>query len=472
MLLVSCWYLIISYLSGHEGLVYIYTFNFYSFMNRKVGWIIGGVAVAGVVAFLLMRGSGDEGTKVAVEKVARHTIIETVSASGKIYPETEVKIAPEVSGEIIELTIAEGDSVQKGQLLVRINPAIYGSLVNQAVANVEQTKATALNTKEMMAQAASQYQLALATYNRNKKLFEQKVISELEFEQGEASFKSAKATYDAAVASTSGGKYVVQGAMAGLSQAQENLQRTRIVAPTSGVISALNVKKGERVVGTAQMAGTEMLTIADMSRIEVRVDVSETDISKVKIGDTSIIEADAYRNRKFKGIVSKVAVSSAKGALSAGNASADQVTNYTVHILILADSYADLMGKPNVKFPFKPGMSASVEIITNKQEQILSVPVNAITTRDWPDSMKRKDDVVSSTDIRQVAFVYDAASKTVKLKDVKTGLQDNKYLEITEGLNEGERVVTAPYGAIARTLRDKAKVKVVDKDKLFEAKEE
>ncbi|MCF8450942.1 MAG: efflux RND transporter periplasmic adaptor subunit, partial [Taibaiella sp.] len=271
--------------------------------SKKIWWIIILLLIIIIALVFFLRNRSDDGTKVAVEKVARHTITETVSASGKIYPETEVKIAPEVSGEITDLTVDEGDSVKKGDVLVKINAAIYSSLVNQASASVEQTKASANNAREMMAQAESQYQLAQATYNRNKKLHEQKVISQLEFEQGEASFKSAKAAFDAAKASLSGGGFVVQGAMAGLSQARENLLRTTIIAPTSGIISQLNVKKGERVVGTAQMAGTEMLIIADMSRIEVRVDVSETDISKVKIGDTTIIDADAYRNRKFKGLV-------------------------------------------------------------------------------------------------------------------------------------------------------------------------
>jgi len=442
-------------------------------MSKKVWWvIIILVVVLGVLIFYAKNNDKDD-VKVAVEKTGLHTITETVTASGKIYPETEVKIAPEVSGEITLLNIQEGDSVKKGDVLVKINPNIYNSMVNQAEASVEQTKATANNTKEMMAQAESQYDLALATYNRNKKLYDQKVISQLEFEQGEASFKSAKATLDAARASTSGGKYSIVGAQAGLTQAQENLLKTTIIAPTSGIISQLNVKKGERVVGTAQMAGTEMLTIAAMSRIEVRVDVSETDISKVKIGDTTVIEADAYRNRKFKGIVSKVAVSSSASASASATAtSTDQVTNYTVHILILPSSYEDLAANlPKGKFPFKPGMSASVEIQTNRQDNILSVPVNAVTTRDWPDSIKNKSGATSLNDnIRQVVFIYDSKTQMVNIRDVKTGLQDNKYLQITDGLKENEEVVIAPYGAIARTLNDKTKVKVVDKDKLFEAK--
>ena len=439
--------------------------------SRTVLWIVIICVVVLVALIIIGKNAGGDETKVAIENAARHTITETVTASGKIYPETEVKIAPEVSGEITFLELQEGDSVKKGDVLVKINPAIYNSMVNQAEASVEQSRASANNTKEMMAQAQSQYELALATYNRNKKLFDQKVISQLEFEQGEASFKSAKATLDASRASTSGGTYVIKGAQAGLTQAQENLLKTTVRAPTSGIISQLSVKKGERVVGTAQYAGTEMLTIADMSRIEVRVDVSETDISKVKIGDTTIIDADAYRNRKFKGVVSKIAVSSTKTGVTSGS-STDQVTNYTVHILVLPGSYADLLEKlPKGKFPFKPGMSSAVEIQTNRQENILSVPVNAVTTRDWPDSLKNKNTAIAAGDnIRQVVFVYDSKTNLLVLRDVKTALQDNKYLEVTDGLKEGEQVVIAPYGAIARTLKDKTKVKVVDKDKLFETK--
>jgi len=439
--------------------------------KKTIWWVTGAVAVFVVVVLILWKNTGDDGIKVAIEKSALHTITETVTASGKIYPETEVKIAPEVSGEIILLDVQEGDSVHKGQVMVKINPNIYNSMVTQAAASVDQTKANSNNTTQMMAQAESQLDLAKSTYLRNKKLYQDKVISQLEFDQAEASYKSAKATYDAAVASTSGGKFGIQVAQASLTQAQENLQKTTIVAPTAGIISELNVKKGERVVGTAQMAGTEMLTIADMSRIEVRVDVSETDIPKVVVGDTTIIEADAYRNRKFIGIVSKVGVSSAKAGV-AQNTSTDQVTNYTVHILILPSSYADLaMGLGKGKFPFKPGMSASVEIQTNRMNNVLSVPVNAVTTRDWPDSVKNSQPAGGLADaIRQVIFVLDDKTNTVKMRDVKTSMQDNKYICVTEGLKEGEQVVTAPYGAIARLLADKMKVKVVDKDKLFDAK--
>lgn len=443
--------------------------------KKTLWWIIGSSVVLLIVLIAVAKNSGDNGTKVAVEKADLHTITETVTASGKIYPENEVKISPEVSGEITELTVEEGDSVRQGQLLVKINPAIYSSMVNQAAAGVEETRSRVVNSRSMVAQAKAQFEQAKAAYDRNKKLYDEKVISAMEFEQAQSAYLSAKAAYDASRATVSGGQYGVEGASASLNQARENLRRTTIVAPSSGIISQLNVKLGERVVGTAQMAGTEMLTIADMSRIEVRVDVSETDIAKVKIGDTTLIEADAYRNRKFTGVVSKISVSSMKPGMTSAQVSTDQVTNYTVRILILPSSYADLVANRPGKFPFKPGMSASVEIQTRRERNTLSVPVNAVTTRDWPDSILNKNKNTTeteNTDIRQVVFVHDAKTNQVTLRDVKTGIQDNQYIQITSGLKQGDSVVVAPYGAIARTLRDKGQVRIVKREALFEAKNE
>ncbi len=432
-------------------------------MKKTTWWIIGAVAAI-VLIIVISKLKGDNSLEVVAEAVGRNTVVETVSASGKIYPETEVKISPEVSGEIIELTINEGDSVLQGQLLVKINPAIYTSLVQQAQANVMQARASAKNADEMIRQAQSQFDLALANYERNKQLYEEKVISKLEFEQAEASYKSALATYEATRATASASGFGADAAEANLQQARENLRRTTILAPVSGIISQLNVKKGERMVGTAQMAGTEMLTIADMSRIEVRVNVSEIDIVKVKLGDTADIEADAYRGRMFKGIVSKVAVSSAGGGTTTGataQINTDQVTNYVVHILILPETYADLEAtkKPG-SFVFKPGMSASVAIRTRKVENVIAIPVNAVTTRNWPDSVKQSD---FARNPRQVVFVLDTVKKTVHLRDVSTGLQDDINVAITKGLQEGEKVVTAPYSAVARLLRDGLRVKPVEK---------
>ncbi len=441
--------------------------------KKTLRWLIGGGLGLLILLIIIGRSGGDDGTKVAIEAAAPHTITESVTGSGKIYPETQVKIAPEVSGEIIALNVQEGDSVHRGEVLVRVNGAIYNSVVNQAAASVSQSRAASQNSAEMVGQAKSQYELALATYNRNQKLFKDKVISAVEFEQAQAQYEGAKAAYEAARASSSGGRYSVVGAQAGLSQAVENLRKTTIVAPTSGVISQLNVKLGERVVGTAQMAGTDMLTIADMSRLEVRVDVSETDIAKVKVGDTTTIEADAYRNRKFRGIVSRIDVSSGSSGNALQQASSDQVTNYTVRIFILPSSYADLAANlPKGKFVFKPGMSASVEIQTRRERNILSVPVNAVTTRDWPDNVKKlhKEADESGSDLRQVVFVYNAATKDVVMKDVTTGIQDNQYIQITGGLKSGEQVVIAPYGAITRILKEKSRVRIVKKEELFEEK--
>ncbi len=433
--------------------------------KRRLWWMLGGLFA--LLVLLLIFSGGEEGTAVAVEEAGPRTITESVTASGKIYPENEVKIAPEASGEIITLLVAEGDSVRKGQLLLRINPAIYSSAVNQAQASVQQSRAGVNNAQQTVAQAQAQFDQAAATYNRNKKLYDDKVISAVEFEQATASYKAARAAYDAARAQVSGGQYGVQGASATLSQAQANLQKTAIIAPVSGIVSSLNVKAGERVVGTAQMAGTELLTIADLSRMEVRVEIGETDIAKVTLGDTAIVEAEAFRDRKFTGIVSRVGVSSARGAggvAAAAASSADQVTLYTVHIVLLPSSYADLTGG-STRAPFKPGMSASVEIITNREAGVLGVPTNAVTTRDWPDSVKRVR-AAGDDDIREVVFVIAKGGKKAALRDVKTGIQGDQYIQILSGLKAGERVVSAPYGAIARTLRDGALIRVVPEAEL------
>ncbi len=448
-------------------------------MKKKTLWWLIGILALIIILLFALKGflGGGEGMKVAVDTASDRTIIEIVSASGKIYPETEVKIKPDVSGEIVELPVLEGDSVVKGQLLVKINPSIYNSAVTQAEASMFQSRASVSNAKELVAQAKAQMARTQANFERNKSLFDSKVISKMEYEQSQADYLSAKANYEASMANVTGGNYGVAGAQANLSQAQENLRRTTITAPTSGIISQLLVKKGERVVGTAQMDGTQIMTIANLGRMEVRVDVSETDITKVHIGDTSLIDVDAYRSKKFKGIVSKISVSSVQmnSVTATATTGSDQVTNYTVHILILPESYAGLrteLGKGN--FPFKPGMSAGVEIQTRRESGILSVPINAVTTRDWADSLKKKkqDAEGNANDIRQVVFVYNAKAKEVQLRDVKTGIQNNEFIQITSGLKKGETVVVAPYGTVARLLQDKSKVNVVPRSQIYEVKEE
>lgn len=450
-------------------------------MKKKTLWWLIGILAFIILLVMVLKSAGvigeGVGIKVAVDTATERTITQSVSASGKIYPETEVKIKPDVSGEVVELNIQEGDSVVKGQLLIRINPSIYNSAVTQAEASMNQSRSGVNNARELVAQAKAQMTRAKSNFDRNKELFTNKVISKMEYEQAETDYLSAKANYEATSANVSGNSYAVTGAQANLSQAVENLRRTNITAPTSGIISQLLVKKGERVVGTAQMDGTQIMTIANLGKMEVRVDVSETDITKVSIGDTSLIEVDAYRNRKFKGVVSRISVSSVQmnSVTGAVTASADQVTNYTVHILILPESYSGLrteLGKGN--FPFKPGMSAGVEIQTNRESGILSVPINAVTTRDWADSLKKKkqSSEMDVADIRQVVFVYDTRTKKVMIRDVKTGIQDNEYIQVTSGLKKGDVIVVAPYGTVTRTLENNSQVKVVPRNQLYEVKEE
>lgn len=447
--------------------------------KSKTKWIIW--SIVGLVVLLIilkMTGvlGGDKGVKVVLETIEERDVIESVNASGKIYPETEIKIKADVSGEVVELPIEEGDSVRKGQLLVKINASIYNSAVEQAEASMQQTKSGVSNAREMAAQAKAQLDRAQSNYNRNKQLYDDKVISKMEYEQLQTDYLTAQATYDAAMANISSGRYGVEVAKANVTQARENQRRTIIVAPSSGIISQLLVKKGERVVGTQQMDGSQILTIADLGRMEIRVDVSETDISKVSIGDSCLIEVDAYRNKKFKGVVSKISVSSvglnSSSAMGQSGTTTDQVTNYTVHVLILPESYQSLrqeLGKGT--FPFKPGMSAGVAIQTRRASSVLTVSINAVTTRDISvsDTTKNED---NSNDgfaepVNQVVFVYNENTGQVNLRNVKTGIQDNEYIQILSGLKKGEKVVVAPYGTIARILQDKMTVKPVPKDQIY-----
>ena len=463
-------------------------------MNKKTKWILISVALLLIILVVLSKTGvfgKDEGTKVIAEKVQSRTIIEVVNASGKIYPEIEVKVSPDISGEITELTVAEGDTVKKGQLLARIYADIYSIQRDQAASGVAQSQSQVANSQAQVANTTAGLEAlkaALEQAQRNfdmqKKLFDDKVISRSEFNIAEANIKTAKANYNAAQqsirsteANVQGARAGVQSAFASLQKANKDLDRTAIVAPMDGVISLLNVKKGEKVAGNSFNVGTEMLRIADMSKIEIRVDVGENDIPKVKLGDSAIIDIDAYSDRKFKGFVTQIA-SSNNGA-SSQNALANtsnDVTQYKVYIRLLPQSYMDLLGKGS--FPFRPGMSASADIQTKTRVNVLSLPINAVTTRDKNDSSKtatkkKKDDAVikSNTvtmdDLEIVVFVKGADNKVKKVK-VKTGIQDINNIEITEGLKEGEELITGPYDVVSKTLKDGAEVKVVDKKDLFE----
>ncbi len=360
-------------------------------MKKKWIWIISALVLT-IIALLGLKQAGvigkEESTKVSVEKVAFRTITEVVTASGKVYPEVEVKISPDVSGEITELTVMEGDSVKKGQLLARVYADILATQRDQAAAGVNQQQAQVQNTSASLEAFKARMDQAERQYNRQKQLYADKVISKLEFEQAESAYLTAKADYAAATQSILSGKAGVQSAQASLSVANKNLGRTSVISPMNGVVSLLNVKKGERVVGSNMMAGTEMMRIADLRVIEVRVDVGENDIPKVKIGDTAIVDVDAYNNRKFKGVVTQIA-STNRGAGGTTTVSSTEVTNYEVRIRLDPSTYQDLMDPAKPKnFPFRPGMSASADIQTKTHAKALGVPINAVTTRDKSDTAK------------------------------------------------------------------------------------
>jgi HlyD family secretion protein len=436
------------------------------------------IAIVAIILLLVgakvLGGSSDKEIKVTVEKVTKKTIIETVNASGKVYPEVEVKISPDISGEIIELNVAEGDSVRKGQLLARIYADIYASQRDEASARVTQSQATVANSQAAIDAVRAQMDADKVNYERNKGLFDQKVISKAELEQYETKYRASQAQYNAALQNIRSLRAGVSSAQTQLGAAYKNLGRTTLVAPMDGVISLLNVKKGERVVGTAQMAGTEMMRVANMSMLEVRVDVGENDIVKVSIGDSADVEVDAYNNRKFKGVVTQIASSTNK---TSGTATATDVTNYEVHIRLNPSSYADLIDPTQPKrFPFRPGMNASADIKTNIKNNVIAIPITSVAARDDKDENtkeKKKETTeeeaaaTTTNELKEVVFVL-KADGAVEKREVKTGIQDINNIEILSGLQPGDQVISAPYNAVSKTLKTGTKVKVVTKDKLFE----
>ena len=385
--------------------------------------------------------------EVAVEKGEKRTIIETITANGKIQPETEVKITPDVSGEIVDLFVKEGEYVEEGKLLLKIKPDIYVSMRNRVRASLNSSKAR-------LSQVEAQYVQSKLSYNRNKKLWEQQTISESDYESAEASYKMAEADLNAA-------KYSVKSSEASLKEAEENLRKTSIYAPMSGTISTLLIEKGERVVGTEMMSGTELMRVADLSRMEVIVEVNENDIIRVLTGDTAIIEVDAYMDQDFKGLVTEIANSATTTGMSA-----DQVTSFNVKIFLLHESYQNLLDEtPN---PFRPGMSATVDIQTETKYDIFTIPIQAVTTRLDTIGQEQNDLVVADKDPDVV--VFKVIDDYVMSQIVETGIQDNNYIEITSGLSIEDDIVIAPYNAISRKLADSSIIKIVTKKELFKEK--
>ncbi len=454
-------------------------------MNKKLIWIIVSLLVI-ILVLVGLKKAGvigkEEGIKVSVEKVGKHNITETVTASGKIYPEVEVKMSSDISGEIVELNVQEGDSVRKGQQLAKIYADIYYNQRNQAAAQVNQQQAMVENVNATLPGLKASMDAAQAQYDRQKTLLAQKVISLSEFETATTTLRTAQASYNAALQNVHSNMAAVSSAKSNLAIQAENVSRTTITSPLSGVVSLLSVKKGERVVGNSMMAGTEMMRVADMSKIEAIVDVGENDIPKVHLGDSAIVEVDAYNNRKFKGIVTQIASSIVSTAASSSSSTTNDVTNYKVHIRLDPNSYKDLMDSRRPKsLVFRPGMTANADIQTKTHHDVLSVPINAVTTREKSNTPNAKDKkpvedangdskvVSSGGDLDEVVFLLQA-DKSVKQVTVKTDIQDINNIEITDGLKEGDEVVTGPYGTVSKILNNGTKVMVVDKDKLFEAK--
>jgi HlyD family secretion protein len=439
-------------------------------MSKKSLWIIIGsvLLIALVAAAVYQSKNRKTGEEVELEAVEKRDIVESISASGKIFPEKEVKISSDVSGEIIELTVAEGDSVKVGQILVRIDPDAFQSAVARGKATLNDSKsqlavneANLESSKAQKAQIQAQYDNAVNIHERNKTLYKNGAISEADFEasqanvdQLKANLSSAEANIAAARKNIEGASYRVKSAKASLDELMTNLDRTTITAPIDGVVSQLNVEAGERVVGTIQMTGTEIMRIANMNAMEVQVEVSENDILNVDLGDKSIIEIDAFGERKFTGVVTEIASSAMNlGATGQVVLTSDQVTNFVVKIRIDVASYEDLTKSNKGRSPFRPGMTASVDIETDERKGVLSLPIQAVTAKEAED----KDD-----EFYEVVFVQSA--DTVIMKTVTTGIQDDEYIEILTGLEEGEVAVVGPYSAVAKKLEQGDKIYKKEED--------
>lgn len=417
--------------------------------KKTVYYILGGLSALIIVLLLLSKtgilGNKDKGKEVEISKVDAITIVETVSATGKIQPEIEVKISSEVSGEIIELPVKEGQVVKKGDLLVRINPDLYTSGLNRSVASLSGTKAG-------LSQADAQFKEAKANYDRNKALFQKGIISKSDWDKAVSSYEVAQASKQSAY-------YNVQSASATVNEAKDNLGRTTIYAPADGTISSLGVELGERVLGTQQMTGTEILRVANLNNMEVEVDVNENDIVKINVGDSAKVEVDAYLKKEFKGIVTSIS-NSASTALTA-----DQVTNFKVKIRILKESYADLLeGKPESYSPFRPGMTATVDIITKRKENVLAVPISSIIVK--ADTSATAKPVVQNPEEngdenqnqkmpqsdKKFECVFVKVGDKAKIRVVKTGIQDDTNIEISSGLKKGDVVIVGPYSTVTKDL--------------------
>ncbi|CAH1001821.1 Multidrug resistance protein MdtA [Neolewinella maritima] len=449
-------------------------------MSRKAIFLVLGILALVVIAAVVFSGRGEDGTRVFVQEAKQRPIQEVVSASGKIFPQTEVKISSDVSGEVIELYVEEGDSVVPNQLLAKIDADVYQSQVARGVAGVNSSRAQLANSEAQINtskanrdQILAQLENARNVLARNEQLFEDEVISRATLETSQAEVRSLEASLTAAESNVRAAEetaraaqYNIQSSEANLGELRTSLRRTTLYAPMGGVVSLLNVEEGERVVGTIQMTGTELMRIANLNAMEVRVEVSENDVPSVKLGDKAEVEVDAYLNRTFAGTVTQIANSSTTAGLADNVLNSDQVTNFEVRISIDPSSYADLVATGNA-YPFRPGMSASVDILTKLAPDALSVPIESVTTREQTEEDEAAEESAGTNALKEVVFVV--RGDTVAEVPVVTALQDAKHIQVTEGLEVNDKVVAGPYGALSRDLKSGERVIVVAKDEFYTA---
>ena len=451
--------------------------------GKKKLWII--IAAAAVliiiVALVINKSKNSKSTKITTELAELRTIIETVSANGKIQPAKDIKISPYISGEVVELNVKEGEFVNKGERLAKIDPEIYISTYERVEASLNTAMANEANSKAMVTQSEAQYNKSKLDFDRAETLWNKQVISDADFDAAKSAFDIAKANLESSKESYKASQFQVNSARASLKEARENLDRTVIYSPNDGTVSKLSVEVGERVTGASTFsAGTEIMRIANLDALEVNVEVNENDIVRVSLLDTANIEVDAYLNRKFRGVVTEIATSA-----NTTGVSADQVTNFDVKISMLVDSYSDLIKSDQlITSPFRPGMSATVDIETDVKYNILTIPIQAVTTRadttgrlrsareKREDTAGEDDEATKETkkeEVKEYVFLY-KDGKAV-LQSVKTGIQDNTNIEITEGISAGDEVIVGPYRAVSKTLKNDDEVEKVSKEDLFKDEE-
>jgi len=445
---------------------------------KKLYWILGIGTLVLVVIIMMKVTEGTKPIEITLDKAQLRDVVEIVAATGKIQPETELKITSDVSGEITEMIVKEGESIKKGDLICRIKPDMYESALDRVNASVNTTKANLKTSEAQLEQAKASLISAEASYKRNKKLLDQSAISQQEFDAIKAQYDGAKANVDGLDAAVNASKYNIESSQASFKEASANLEKTYIYSPVDGTVYKMNVEKGERVQGVQGFQGTEILRLANLTEMEVSVEVNENDIIKVHKGDTALIEVDAYMNKKFKGIVTEVANSANTTGMSI-----DQVTNFVVKIRLIRESYAFLITDKN-PVPFRPGMSAGVEIQTLRVSKVITIPIQAVTSRN-KDSLIAKSDNEENNDLevkddkekideentkanQKIAeLVFVVKDGKVIQKEVVSGIQDNEFIQIISGISAGEEVISGPYSAVSRSLKEGTKIKVVSKKELY-----